>query len=90
MARLTEMPAVPNPIPGPATFFRPSADSRRAVFSYWRKLVHKVLGNHLGGISLPRKIVVRLNDRPAITKAVYRGRKITTQQQQQRLRNIFC
>ena len=27
----------------PHTFVSPSADSRRAVVSYWRKYVHKVL-----------------------------------------------
>ena len=35
--------------------------------------------NHLGGLSLPRKSVVRLNDRPDIlTLDVYRGPKTTT------------
>ena len=37
----------------------------------------------LGGLSLPRKSVVRLSDRPDMTFDVYRGRKTTTQQQQQ-------
>ena len=40
------------------------------MFSYWRKYVHEVLINRLGGLSLPRKSVVRLNDR---------GRKTTMQ-----------
>ena len=31
--------------------------------SYWRKYVHEVLVNRLGGLSLPRKSVVRLTDR---------------------------
>ena len=61
----------------------PSADSRRAVVSYWRKYVHEVLVNRLGGLSLPRNSVVRLTDRPDITLDVYRGRKTTIQQQQQ-------
>ena len=67
------------------TFISPSADLRRAVVSYWRKYVHKVLVNHLGGLSLPRKSVVRLSDHPdmTLTSAVYRGCKTTTQQQQQ-------
>ena len=56
--------------------------SRRAVVSYWRKYVHEVLVNHLGGLSLPRKSVVRLTDRPDMTLDVYRGRKTTMQQQQ--------
>ena len=42
------------------TFVSPSAFSRRAVVSYWRKYVHEVLVNRLGGLSLPRKSVVRL------------------------------
>ena len=46
------------------TFVSPSADSRGAVVSYWRKYVHEVLVNRLGGLSLPRKSVVRLTDRP--------------------------
>ena len=45
------------------TFVSPSAFSRRAVVSYWRKYVHEVLVNRLGGLSLPRKSVVRLTDR---------------------------
>ena len=65
----------------PHTFVSPSADSRGAVVSYWRKYVHEVLVNRLGGLSLPRKSVVRLTDRPDMTLDVYRGRKMTTQQQ---------
>ena len=45
--------------------------------------MHEVLVNHLGGLSLPRKSVVRLSDRPDMTLDVYRGRKTTKQQQQQ-------
>ena len=56
---------------------------RRAVVSYWRKFVHEVLVNRLGGLSLPRKSVVRLTDRPDMTLDVDRGRKTTIQQQQQ-------
>ena len=59
------------------------AFSRRAVVSYWRKCVHEVLVNRLGGLSLPRKSVVRLTDRPDMTLDVYRGRKTTIQQQLQ-------
>ena len=47
---------------------------------YWRKYVHKVLVNRLGGLSLPRKSVVRLTDRPDMTLDVYRGGKTTTKQ----------
>ena len=64
------------------TSVSPSAFSRRAVVSYWRKYVHKVLVNRLGGLSLHRKSVVRLTDRPDMTLDVYRGRKTTMQQQQ--------
>ena len=63
------------------TFVSPSAFSRRAVVSYWRKYVHEVLVNRLGGLSLPRKSVVRLTGRPEMTLDVYRGRKTTKQQQ---------
>ena len=69
-------------IPGLDTFVSPSADSRRAVVSYWRKYVHEVLVNRLGGLSLPRKSVVRLTDRPDMTLDVNRGRKTTIQHQQ--------
>ena len=55
--------------------------------------MHEVLINRLGGLSLPRKSVVRLNGRPDMTLDVRltgrpdmtldvnRGRKTTTQQQ---------
>ena len=43
--------------------------------------MHEVLVNRLGGLSLPRKSVVRLTDRPDMTLDVYRGRKKTMQQQ---------
>ena len=53
------------------TFVSPSAFSRRTVVSYWRKYVHEVLVNRLGGLSLPRKSVVKLTDRPDMTLDVY-------------------
>ena len=37
--------------------------------------MHEVLVNRLGGLSLPRKSVVRLTDRPDMTLDVYCGRK---------------
>ena len=43
--------------------------------------MHEVLVNRLGGLSLPRKSVVRLTDRPDMTLDVYRGRKTTIQYQ---------
>ena len=42
--------------------------------------MHEVLVNRLGGLSLPRKSVVRLTDRPDMTLDVHRGRKTTMQQ----------
>ena len=50
--------------------------------------MHEVLVNRLGGLSLPRKSVVKLTDCPDMTLDVYRGRKTTVQQQQQQLRKI--
>ena len=44
--------------------------------------MHEVLVNRLGGLSLPRKSVVRLTGRPDMTLDVYRGHKTTMQQQQ--------
>ena len=68
---LTRKSEVLGSIPGLATYFR--------VVSYLQKYVHEVLVNRLGGLSLPRKSVVRLTDRPDLTSDVYRGRKTTTQ-----------
>ena len=83
VGHLTCKSGVLGSIPGLATYFvSPSVDSRRAVVSYWRKYVHEVLVNRLVGLSLPRKSVVRLTDRPHMTLDVYRGRKTTIQQQQ--------
>ena len=83
VGHLTRKSGVLGSIPGLATYFRFSFRfSRRAVVSYWRKYVHEVLVNRLGGLSLPRKSVVRLTDRPDMTLDVYRGRKTTKQQQQ--------
>ena len=45
--------------------------------------MHEVLINRLGGLSLTRKSVVRLTDRPDMTLDVTRGRKTIQQQQQQ-------
>ena len=46
--------------------------------------MHEVLVNRLGGLSLPRKSVVRLTDHPDMTLDVYRGRKTTMQQYRNR------
>ena len=78
VGHLTRKSEILGSIPGLATYFRfPSADARGAAVSHWRKYVHEVLVNRLGGLSLPRKSVVRL------TLDVYRRRKTTIQQQQQ-------
>ena len=79
VGHLTRKSGVLGSIPGLA----PSAFSRRAVVSYWRKYVHEVLVNRLGGLSLPRKSVVRLTDRPDMTLDVYRGHKQQHKKQQQ-------
>ena len=78
-SRLTQEPDVParNPV-RPHFFVSPFADLRRAAVSYWRKYVHEVLVNRLGGLSLPRKSVVRLTDRPDMTKDVKQQRNNTT------------
>ena len=59
------------------------------VVSYWRKYVREVLVNRLGGLSPPRKSVVRLTDRPDMTLDVYCGRKTTMQQQQTAFHQSF-
>ena len=61
----------------------------RAPDSYWQKYVHEVLVNCLGGLSLPRKSVIRLTDRPDMTLDVYRRRKTTMQQQEVNLLNVL-
>ena len=66
VGHLTRKSGVLGSILGLATYFR-SAFSRRAVVSYWRKYVHEVLVNRLRGLSLSRKSVVRLTDRPDMT-----------------------
>ena len=43
--------------------------------------MHEVLVNRLGGLSLPRKSVVRLTDHPDTTLDVYHGSETTIQQQ---------
>ena len=50
--------------------------------------MHEVLVNRLGGLSLPRKSVVRLTDHPDMTLDVYCGRITTTQHNNNE--NICC
>ena len=58
VGHLTRKSEVLGLIPGLATYFCfSSADSRGAVASYWRKYVHEVLVNHLGGRDFPRPIL---------------------------------
>ena len=68
IARLTQEPEVQSSKLSlrPHTFVSPSADSRKAVVSYWRKYVHLVLVNRSQGLSLPRKSAVGLTERPDI------------------------
>ena len=80
VGHLTRKSGVLGSIPGLATYFRFS-------FRFFKKgscqLLAKVCARSLKGLSLPRKSVVRLTDRPNMTLDVYRGRKTTVQQQQQ-------
>ena len=84
VGHLTRKSGVLGSISGLATYFRFS-------FRFFKKgscqlpatVCAQVLVNRLGGLSLPRKSVVRLTDRPDMTLDVYRGRKTTMQQQQQ-------
>ena len=52
--------------------------------------MHEVLDKRLGGLSLLRKSVVSLTDRPDMTIAVNRGRETTTQQQQIEPLIFYC
>ena len=81
VGHLTRKSEVLSSIPGLATYFHFFFRSKRPVVSYWQKYVHEVLVNHLVGLSLPWKSVIRLTDRPDMTLDVYRGCKTTTQQQ---------
>ena len=49
--------------------------------------MHEVLLKRLGGLSLSRKSVVRLTDRPDMTLDVYRGRKTRIQQKKKKKKN---
>ena len=83
VGHLTHKSGVLGSISGLATYIR-------FFFRFFKKgscqLLAKVsarsMVNRLGGLSLPRKSVVRLTDRPDMTLNVYRGRKTTIQQQQ--------
>ena len=82
VGHLTRKSGVLGSIPGQATYFR---------FSFrWRKYVHEVLVNRLRGLSIPRKSVVRLTDRPNMTLDIYRGRKTIKQQQEIKVSSSGC
>ena len=85
VGHLTRKSEVLGSIPGLATYFRFSFRwFTRGSCQLLAKVCARSTGsNRLGGLSLPRKSVVRLTDRPDMTLDVYRGRKTTTQQQQQ-------
>ena len=79
VGHLTRKSGVLGSIPGLATYFRFS-------FRFFQKgqlsvsgdsIVHEVLVNRLGGLSFPRKSVVRLTDCPDMTTDVYCGCKTT-------------
>ena len=68
-------------IPGLATYFRFSFRFfKKCSCQLLAKVCAQVLVKRLGGLSLCRKSVVRLTDRPDMTLDVYRGRKTTIQQ----------
>ena len=76
VGHLTRKSGVPGSIPGLATYFRFSFRFfKKGSCQLLAKDVHEVLVNRFGCLSLPRKSVVRLTDRPDMTLYVYRGRK---------------
>ena len=80
VGHLTRKSGVLGSISGLATYFRFSFRFfKEGSCQFWGKYVHEVLVNRLGGLSLPRKSVVRLTDRPGMTLDVYCGRKTTMQ-----------
>ena len=66
----TDEQTILSPLKQAHTYVSPAADSQEGQFS--------VCVNRLGGLSLPRKRVVRLNDRSKMTLAVYHGCNLTT------------
>ena len=80
VGHLTRKSGVLGSIPGLATYFRFSFrfSFKKGSCQLLAKYVHEVLVNRLGGLSLSRKSVVRLTDRPDMTLDVYRGRKTPT------------
>ena len=87
---LTRKSGVLGSIPGLATYFRFSFRFfKKGSCQLLAKVCARSIINRLGGLSLPRKSVVRLTDCPDMTLDVYRGRKTTIQQQQQQLSIVY-
>ena len=79
VGHLTLKSGVLGSMSGLATYFRFSFRFlKKGSCQLLAKVLHEVLVNRLGGLSLPRK-VVRLTDRPDMTVDDYRGRKTTIQ-----------
>ena len=84
VGHLTRKSEVLGSIPGLVTYFRFSFRCfKRGSCQLLAKVCARSAVHRVGGLSLPRKSVVRLTDRPDMTLDVYRKRKTTTQQQQQ-------
>ena len=87
VGHLTRKSGVLGSIPGLATYFRFSFRFfKKGSCQLLAKVCARVLVNRLGGLSLPRKSVVRLTDRPDMTLDVYRGHKTTIQPTNQLMR----
>ena len=83
VGHLTHKSGVLGSIPSLATYFRFSFHFfKKGSCQLLAKVCTRSTGNRLGGLSLPRKSVFRLTDRPDMTLDVYRGRKTAIQQQQ--------
>ena len=82
VGHLTRKSEVLGSIPGLATYFRFSFRFfKKGSCQLLAKVCARNIGNRFGCLSLPRKSVVRLTDRPDMTLDVYCGRKTTMQQQ---------
>ena len=79
VGHLTRKRGVLGLIPGLATYFRFSLRFfKKGSCQLLAKVCARSTGYCLGGLSLPRKSVVRLTDRPDMILDVYHGRKTTT------------
>ena len=81
VGHLTHKSGVLGSIPGLATYFHFSIRFfKKGSCQLLAKVCARSMVNRLGGLSLPRKSVVRLTDRADMTLDVYRVRKTTIQQ----------